>query len=242
MLRQKPTGGESPPAPREQVFIREYLLDCNQTQAAIRAGYSPKTASQQGSRLYARHRRAIEEALTERGQALDALRARVIEELARAAFADPRDVWTQTEDGHLRLRPLAELPPEVAGTIAELSAKQWEGGSSARARQVGKADSLKLLSKLLGMQVDRLELSGSVAVRDWAAVREGLAVKLSAVSQEIARQNLEQATQDRAAIARLEQALSELPAERRAPLVADLARWTARVDAELPAGATEEAP
>ena len=37
--------------PRQQRFVTEYLVDLNATQAAIRAGYSPKTAQQQGSRL-----------------------------------------------------------------------------------------------------------------------------------------------------------------------------------------------
>jgi len=37
--------------PKQQRFVTEYLTDLNATQAAIRAGYSPKTAQQQGSRL-----------------------------------------------------------------------------------------------------------------------------------------------------------------------------------------------
>lgn len=37
--------------PKQEAFVREYLLDLNATQAAIRAGYSAKTAEQQGSRL-----------------------------------------------------------------------------------------------------------------------------------------------------------------------------------------------
>ena len=36
---------------RQQRFVTEYLIDLNATQAAIRAGYSRKTAQQQGSRL-----------------------------------------------------------------------------------------------------------------------------------------------------------------------------------------------
>lgn len=36
---------------RQKAFIREYLVDLVATQAAIRAGYSPKTAEQQGNRL-----------------------------------------------------------------------------------------------------------------------------------------------------------------------------------------------
>ena len=36
---------------KQQRFVTEYLIDLNATQAAIRAGYSPKTVQQQGSRL-----------------------------------------------------------------------------------------------------------------------------------------------------------------------------------------------
>lgn len=36
---------------KQQRFVEEYLLDLNATQAAIRAGYSISTASEQGSRL-----------------------------------------------------------------------------------------------------------------------------------------------------------------------------------------------
>ena len=37
--------------PKQAAFVREYLIDLNATQAAIRAGYSAKTAQEQGSRL-----------------------------------------------------------------------------------------------------------------------------------------------------------------------------------------------
>ena len=36
---------------KQEQFCREYLVDLNATQAAIRAGYSPKTAQEQASRL-----------------------------------------------------------------------------------------------------------------------------------------------------------------------------------------------
>jgi len=39
--------------PKQQRFVEEYLVDLNATQAAIRAGYSERTADQQGSRLLA---------------------------------------------------------------------------------------------------------------------------------------------------------------------------------------------
>lgn len=36
---------------KQERFVKEYLVDLNATQAAIRAGYSPKTARSAGSRL-----------------------------------------------------------------------------------------------------------------------------------------------------------------------------------------------
>lgn len=36
---------------KQKRFTDEYIVDCNATQAAIRAGYSPKSASKTGSKL-----------------------------------------------------------------------------------------------------------------------------------------------------------------------------------------------
>lgn len=36
---------------KQRAFAQEYLIDLNATQAAIRAGYSPRTAKQMGQRL-----------------------------------------------------------------------------------------------------------------------------------------------------------------------------------------------
>lgn len=38
---------------KQRKFADEYLIDCNGTQAAIRAGYSPKTANEQAVKLMA---------------------------------------------------------------------------------------------------------------------------------------------------------------------------------------------
>ncbi len=40
--------------PKQARFIDEYLVDLNATQAGIRAGYSKKTANEQGARLLAK--------------------------------------------------------------------------------------------------------------------------------------------------------------------------------------------
>ena len=39
---------------KQKRFVEEYLIDLNATQAAIRAGYSPKTANEQGTQNLAK--------------------------------------------------------------------------------------------------------------------------------------------------------------------------------------------
>ena len=48
-------------------FVDEYIIDCNGTQAAIRAGYAPKAANEQAARLLANAsiKAAVEEKLAE---------------------------------------------------------------------------------------------------------------------------------------------------------------------------------
>lgn len=78
--------------PKQRTFIDEYLIDLNATQAAKRAGYSAKTASEQGARLLAnvKVRQAIDQALNARAsntdrQARDVLKD--VQELAQTAKA-----------------------------------------------------------------------------------------------------------------------------------------------------------
>lgn len=61
---------------RQQIFIQEYLTDLNATQAAIRSGYSPKTAYSIGQENLNKPeiKQAIEERLKERKSALIASR------------------------------------------------------------------------------------------------------------------------------------------------------------------------
>lgn len=40
--------------PKQEAFCREYLIDLNGTQAAIRAGYSQRTANEQAARMLAK--------------------------------------------------------------------------------------------------------------------------------------------------------------------------------------------
>ena len=80
--------------PRQQRFVQEYLVDLNGTQAAIRAGYSANTASEQS---YDRLRKpqiqqAIEEGQQKLQAKLEMSAERVVQTLAQIATADPREL------------------------------------------------------------------------------------------------------------------------------------------------------
>jgi phage terminase small subunit len=58
---------------KQETFVAEYLVDLNATQAAIRAGYSAKTANEQGSRLLANVsvQKLIQERMSQRAERLE---------------------------------------------------------------------------------------------------------------------------------------------------------------------------
>ena len=79
---------------KQQRFVDEYLIDLNATQAAIRAGYSAKTADVQGSRMLGnvKVQQAIAEAMAKRSKRTGVNQDRVVLELAKIAFVKMTDI------------------------------------------------------------------------------------------------------------------------------------------------------
>ena len=147
--------------PMQALFVEEYLVDLNAKQAAIRAGYSARTAHQQGSQIF--NRPAVQAALRERMAArvarTEVQQDQVIRELARIAFGDLRDAVRWGPEG-VTLRDSAGLAEDVARTIAEV--KQSDSGLSIKRHDKLKA--LELLAKHLGMLTERQELKHDLTV------------------------------------------------------------------------------
>ena len=79
---------------RQARFCEEYLIDLNATQAAIRTGYSEKTANEQGARLLANVsvQEKIAELKAERSKRTEITQDSVIQELAAVARAEVKGV------------------------------------------------------------------------------------------------------------------------------------------------------
>jgi phage terminase small subunit len=154
---------------RERRFVEEFLIDFNGTQAAIRAGYSKRSATPQASRLLSRG--AVAEALRRHLDTLTRTAGvtseRVIGELAHVAFGDIRKLY-DPETG--KLRPVHQLEAEVAAQISgvdqeEIYAGKAHVGHVRKVRRHDKVKALELLCRVLSLFNDTLTLKGDFAER-----------------------------------------------------------------------------
>ncbi|WP_028456532.1 terminase small subunit [Chitinilyticum litopenaei] len=142
--------------PKQAAFVAEYLKDLNATQAAIRAGYSEKTANEQGSRLLANVGvgKAIKEAMKKREERTEITQDRVLNELAKIAFGDARDVMSWGPDG-LKLKPSDELTADQAALVSEVSETLTAAGGSMKLKTNDKLKALELIGRHLAMFTDK---------------------------------------------------------------------------------------
>lgn len=75
---------------KRDMFVKEYIIDLNATQAAVRAGYSKKTARQQGYRLLTNDyiQKKLQKLIEERSVRTRIDAETVFQECARIALAD----------------------------------------------------------------------------------------------------------------------------------------------------------
>jgi phage terminase small subunit len=99
--------------PKQQAFVQEYLIDLNATQAAIRAGYSARTANEQASRLLANVKvaAAVAKAVEKRAERTqvdqDYVLNTIVDTVERCRQIKPvldrkgEQVWVETPEGEI---------------------------------------------------------------------------------------------------------------------------------------------
>lgn len=164
--------------PKQKRFCEEYLIDLNATQAAIRAGYSPKTAEQTASRLLRNVK--VQEYIAKRQKELsrstEITQERVIKELALIAFSNNADyahvvekklqveaggalVDVLDKDGkpvtYRTVEPVLteELTEEQKRALAVIK----KGRDGLEVKSCDKVKALELLGKHLGIFTDKIE-------------------------------------------------------------------------------------
>ena len=164
-------------AERVHKFATEYTKDFNGTQAAIRAGYSKRSAYSTASRLL--KRAEVQELLSKAVERRTAVAAKAIEvaditadrlylEAARIAFADLRELYN--EQG--QLRPVREWPDDIAAAIpgVETVDQNLVAGDGVidrvhKVKRMGKDAALKLLFQAKGLLVEKVEHAGEITYK-----------------------------------------------------------------------------
>ncbi|CAB3644131.1 terminase small subunit [Trinickia soli] len=136
--------------PKQMRFVQEYLIDSNGKQAAIRAGYSPKTAEAQASRLLSNAKvKAVVSSRTKKLMSkLDVTVERILTERARMAFYDPGDIAGQRIT---KPQDIAALPEDVRRAVAGWG---YDKKGKFTLRLADKNASLTALEKHLNMYRD----------------------------------------------------------------------------------------
>ncbi len=150
---------------KQALFVREYRVDRNATQAAIRAGYSAATAEQQGSRLLRNVQvsAAIAEQTKEQADRLEITAERVLMELARMAFFDARKLF----DADGRPIPLTELDEDTARAIVGVDRVMIGNedvgyGEVQKVKLADKKGALELIGRHLAMWNDKIKVDAAV--------------------------------------------------------------------------------
>lgn len=146
--------------PKQQRFVEEYLIDLNATQAAIRAGYSAKTAYSIGEENL--NKPDIASAIEERRAALSAkaevTQERIVAEFAKMAFYDPASIAGQRMSGPA---DIAALPEEVRRAIVGWG---WDKAGNFTLKLADKNAALTNLGRHLGMFTDKVEQTSTMTL------------------------------------------------------------------------------
>ena len=145
---------------KQQKFVEEYLIDLNATQAAIRAGYSVKTADVLGCAKLTKPniQQVIAEYMAARSKRTGVNQDRVVLELARIAFVNIEDV-VDTDTGKILLNATRDDLACVEGIKFKESDNQYGGSVEREVKVASKLKALELLGKHLGMWNDKLDVN-----------------------------------------------------------------------------------
>ncbi len=152
---------------KKQRFCDEYLIDLNGTQAHIRAGFKAKTIeahAQAASQLLRelKVKKYITQKQAEREDKTKIKQERVLQELARIGFCDPRKYF----NGGGRFKEFSELTEDEAAAIASVEVEELFEGRGEDRSHIGylkkikfwnKVDSLELVGKHLGMFPNKIK-------------------------------------------------------------------------------------
>ena len=150
---------------KQQRFVDEYLIDLNATQAAVRAGYSVKTAKEQGSQNLTKlnGQQAISEKMAERSKRTGVNQDRIVLELAKIAFVNAADV-IDSEDATIKKGATTDDTAAIQSVKVKVIPTKEGEGVEREIRLNDKLKALELLGKHLGMWNDKMDVNVNIPI------------------------------------------------------------------------------
>jgi phage terminase small subunit len=163
--------------PKQKLFCKYYLISLNATDAAIKAGYSKKTANRIGTENLSKPviREYLESQMKSKEQELDISVDRILKELASIAFLDISEFYN--EDG--TLKNIKEINETARRAIQSVTTREEQGATVEdgeikpqffnvnNIKENDKLKSLELLCKYHSIFKDKIEHSFDEKIENW---------------------------------------------------------------------------
>jgi phage terminase small subunit len=161
--------------PRHEVFCREYAIHQNGCKAYLKAfpHVKPSTAAPNAYKLLTNTHitNRIKQITAERMDKLNVTHEKILREVAKLAFLDPRDFYHT--DGSLKL--ITDMDPDAAAALEGAKTRVVDLESSdgvtrtvtvSEIKHANKRGALELLMRYKEMIVDRVDHGGVIGVTD----------------------------------------------------------------------------
>lgn len=142
-------------------FVEEYLVDLNATQAALRAGYSPKSAGAIGDENLKKPliAAAVQAHMAELSKKTEITVERVLAEYAKLGFSDLHD-FVKWKAGNISIEDSTALPEGLTACVQEVKESVAPSGTVTTSIKLhDKKGALDALAKHLGMFRERVDVN-----------------------------------------------------------------------------------
>ena len=160
---------------KQRLFVAGYLIDLNATNAAIKAGYSKKTAKDIGAENLSKPliKAAIQAEMDKKASKFDISADAVIQEIAKLAFSNPQDYY------HANGAPkeIHELTRDQAAAINTIKTNMTDECAVLELKMHDKGQNLERLGRHLKLFTDKVEVD----------VSESLAATLKAARERVSK-------------------------------------------------------
>ena len=140
---------------KQKAFVREYLIDLNGTQAALRAGYKKDSAAVVGCENLKKPniQQAIQEEMSKREERTRVTQDKVVKELAKIAFSNMRS-FVEWGPNSVKLKESSQISDDDSACVSEVTQSATQYGNTIKLKLHDKKAALELLGRHLGMFSD----------------------------------------------------------------------------------------